>query len=102
MKYALIVVAVIVGLLLTMLVLGIFTHIFDNHERAGHFDIYSNSKVADSSVQSALYYKRHLLTGRLNGYDQDPNNPDRVLFSTDDIFHGTEGSWTFLYAGQSS
>jgi hypothetical protein len=102
MKYTLIVVAVIVGLLLTMLGLGIFTHIFDNHERAGHFDIYSNSKVPDSSVQSALYYKRHLLTGRLNGYYLDPNNPDRILFSSDDIFHGTKGSCgTFLYDGLS-
>jgi hypothetical protein len=53
-------------------------------------------------VQSALYYKRHLLTGRLNGYYLDPNNPDRILFSSDDIFHGTKGSCgTFLYDGLS-
>jgi hypothetical protein len=102
MKYALIVVAVIVGLVLTVLVLGIFTHVFDNHERAGHFDIYSNSKHADSSVQSALYYKRNQLTGRVNSYYLDPNNPDRILFSSDDIFHGPEAlCGTFLYDGQS-
>jgi hypothetical protein len=38
-KYVLIVAAVIVGVVLTMLVLTIFTHIFANHERAGQFDI---------------------------------------------------------------
>jgi hypothetical protein len=102
MKYALIVAAVIVGVVLTMLALAIFTHIFDNHERAGHFDIYSNPKVPDSSVSSALYYKQHRLSERLNGYSVDPNNPDRILFSSDDIFHGSEGlCGTFLYDGQS-
>ena len=102
MKYALIVVAVIVGLLLTMLALGIFTHVFDNRERAGHFDIYTNSKAPDSSVQSALYYKGHQVTGRVSSYSLDPNNPDRILFSSDDIFHGSEGlCGTFLYDGQS-
>jgi hypothetical protein len=102
MKYVLIVGAVIVGLVLTMLALGIFTHVFDNHERAGHFDIYTNSKAPDSSVQSALYYKRHQLTGRLNSYYLDPNNSDRILFSSDDIFHGAEAlCGTFLYDGQS-
>lgn len=102
MKYALIVAAVIVGLVFTMFVLTIFTHIFDNHERAGHFDIYTNPKVPDSSVQSALYYKWHLLTDRVNGYYLDPNSPDRILFSSDDVFHGTEGlCGTFLYDGQS-
>jgi hypothetical protein len=43
-KYVLIVAAVIVGVVLTMLVLTIFTHIFANHERAGQFDIYTNPK----------------------------------------------------------
>jgi hypothetical protein len=102
MKYVLIVAAVIVGVVLTMLVLTIFTHIFDNHERAGQFDIYTNPKVPDSSVHSALYYKRHRLTERLNSYSVDPNNVDRILFSSDDVFHGSEGlCGTFLYDGQS-
>ncbi|HXJ45445.1 MAG TPA: hypothetical protein VNK47_02130 [Candidatus Dormibacteraeota bacterium] len=103
MKYALIVVAVIGGIVLIMLVPAIFTHIFDNHERAGHFDIYSNPKVPDSSVSSALYYKRHRLSERLNGYSVDPNNPDRILFSSDDAFHGgDELCGTFVYDGQSN
>jgi hypothetical protein len=102
MKYVLIVSAVIVGVVLTMLVLTIFTHVFANHERAGRFDIYTNPKVPDSSVHSALYYKRHRLTEWLNSYSVDPNNADRILFSSDDVFHGSEGlCGTFLYDGQS-
>lgn len=102
MKYALIIAGVVVGLVLTLVVLGTFTHIFDNHERVGNFDIYSNPKIPDSSVQSALYYKRYLLAERLNDYSVDPNNADRILFSSDDVFHGAEGRCgTFLYDGRS-
>jgi hypothetical protein len=101
-KSILIVVAGVAGLVVAVVVLGIFTHVFDRHERVGHFDIYTNPKVPDSSVQSALYYKWHLLTDRLNGYDLDPNNLDRILFSSDDVFHGTEGlCGTYLYDGRS-
>jgi hypothetical protein len=102
MKYVLIVAAVIVGVVLTTFVLTIFTHVFDKHERAGQFDIYTNPKVPDSSIHSALYYKRHRLTEKLNSYSVDPNNADRILFSSDDVFHGSEGlCGTFLYDGQS-
>src|SRR5216683_2408568 len=101
MKYVLIVAAVIVGVVLTTFVLTIFTHVFDKHERAGQFDIYTNPKVPDSSIHSALY-KRHRLTEKLNSYSVDPNNADRILFSSDDVFHGSEGlCGTFLYDGQS-
>lgn len=100
-KYVLIVVAAAVGLMTTLVFLTMFTHIADKHERAGHFDIYSNPKVPYSSVQSALYYKRHLLSERLGGYSVDPNNPDRISFWSDDVFHGEGRCGTFLYDGQS-
>ncbi|MCU1316051.1 MAG: hypothetical protein JWN63_1373, partial [Candidatus Acidoferrum typicum] len=45
MKYILIVVAAAVGLMATVVFLTMFTHIADKHERAGHFDIYTNPKV---------------------------------------------------------
>jgi hypothetical protein len=100
-KYVLIVVAAAVGLMATLVFLTMFTHIADKHERAGHFDIYTKPKVADSSVQSALYYKRHLLSERLGGYSVDPNNPDRISFWSDDVFHGEGRCGTFLYDGRS-
>jgi hypothetical protein len=100
-KYVLIVVAAAVGLMATVVFLTMFTHIADKHERAGHFDIYTNPKVTDSSVQSALYYKRHLLSERLGSYSVDPNNPDRISFWSDDVFHGEGRCGTFLYDGQS-
>ncbi|MGB7846102.1 MAG: hypothetical protein WBL63_10840 [Candidatus Acidiferrum sp.] len=101
MKYVLIVVAAVAGLMATLVFLIMFTHIADKHERAGHFDIYTNPKVPDSSVQSALYYKRHLLSERLGGYSVDPNNPDRISFWSDDVFHGEGRCGTFLYDGRS-
>jgi hypothetical protein len=94
-----VVVALVLGLIISAVFLAIFTHLFDNHERVGHFDIYTNPKVPDSSVHSALYYRRRRLTERLNGYHVDPNNPDRILFSSDD--DGREGPCgSFLYDGR--
>jgi hypothetical protein len=51
-----------------------------------------------SSVHSTLFYKRHRLTETLNGYYVDPNNPDRILFSSDSY---DSPCGTFLYEGQS-
>ena len=102
MKYTLIFVAGVTALLVTLLVFSIFTHLFDNRTRSGHFDIYATPKTADSVVLSALYYKHHLVTERLNDYSLDPSNPDRILFSSDDVFHGARGlCGTFLYDGRS-
>lgn len=42
------------------------------------------------------------MTERLNSYGVDPNNPDRILFSSDDVFHGHDGlCGSFLYDGRS-
>jgi hypothetical protein len=102
MKKILIFVAGITALLVTLLVLTTFTHLFHNRTRSGQFEIYTTPKAADSVVLSALYHKRHLLTERLSDYSLDPNNPDRILFASDDVFHGAEGlCGTFLYDGQS-
>ena len=49
--------AVVLGLIVSVVLLATVTHVFENHERVGHFDTYRNAKVADSSVRSALYYK---------------------------------------------
>jgi hypothetical protein len=101
-KYILIFVAGVTALLVTVLVLSTFTHFFDNRTRSGHFDIYTTPKTPDSVVFSVLYYKRHLLTDRLNDYSLDPNSPDRILFASDNVFHGARGiCGTFLFDGQS-
>ncbi len=101
MKYILSGIGGVVGLLVVLIMMGIFTHIFDNRTRVGHFDVYTQSKVADSHVFSYLYYKRHLLTEYPDSYSIDLNNPDRILFSSHDTFHGPEGlCGTFLYDGQ--
>jgi hypothetical protein len=102
MKKMLIFVAGVMALLLTLLVLSTFTRLFEKRTRSGQFNIYTTPKTADSVVLSALYYKRYLLTDKLSGYSLDPNNPDRILFASDDVFHGAEGlCGTFLYDGQS-
>jgi|tagenome__1003787_1003787.scaffolds.fasta_scaffold20773502_2 hypothetical protein len=102
MKLFLIIGAAVVVLVLTFIGIGVFTPLLDNHTQVGHFDVYTGSKQADSSVQSTLYYKHHLLTRRLNNYSLDPNDPDRILFSSDDIFHGVDGACgTLLYDGRS-
>ena len=37
----------------------------------------------------------------MNEYAVDPNNPDRIIFSSDDIYHGNESvCGTFLYNGE--
>jgi hypothetical protein len=91
-------VAAVLGLIVSAVLLATFTHVFENHERVGHFDVYRNPKAADSSVHSTLYYKRHRLTETLNGYYVDPNNPDRILFSSDSY---DSPCGTFLYEGKS-
>jgi hypothetical protein len=96
-KYLLIVVAAAAGLVATLVSLAIFTHIFDDHERVGHFDIYRTPKAADSSVHSELYYKRHRISERLDGYSIDPNSPDRIVFFSDDHFSGEGRCGEFLY-----
>src|SRR3954454_5137117 len=102
MKLFLIIGAAVVVLVLTFIGIGVFTPLLDNHTQVGHFDVYTGSKQADSSVQSTLYYKHHLLTRRLTNYSLDPNNPDRILFSSDDISHGVDGACgTLLYDGRS-
>ena len=100
MKYFVIVAATAVGLVATLVFLAIFTHIFDNHERVGHFDIYTTPKTADSSVHSELYYKRHRISERLDGYSLDPNSPDRIEFFSDDRFSGEGRCGDFLYDGR--
>jgi hypothetical protein len=84
MKPVQVVLALVLGLIVSAVFLAILTHLFDNHEGAGHFDVYTNPKVPDSLVHSALYYKQHRLTERRNSYHVDPNSPDRILFSSDD------------------
>jgi len=101
LKYALIVAAGLFGLVAMLVCLAVFTHVFDNHRREGHFDVYSNPKTVDSSVHSSLYYGRHRLSQELGGAAVDPNDPDRILFSSDDIYHGKGQCGTFLYNGQS-
>src|SRR5437868_10356611 len=54
MKYLLITAAVIVGLVLIVVGLAVFTHFFDHHERVGHFDVYCGQKTADSTPHCAL------------------------------------------------
>lgn len=100
MKYFLIAVAGVVGLVATLVSLAIFTHIFDDHERVGHFDIYTTPKTADSAVYRELYYKRHQISERLGGYSVDPNSPDRIEFFSDDRFSGEGRCGDFLYDGR--
>jgi len=102
MKYLLIFAAVIAGLVSILIGLTVFTHVFENHERVGNFHVYWDQKHADSTPHSSLYYKRHLLTTRVTGYELDPNDPDRISFSSDDIFHGVNAACgTLLYDGRS-
>ena len=54
MKPVQVVVALVLGLIVSAVFLAISTHWFDNHERVGHFDVYTNPKVPDSSVHSTL------------------------------------------------
>jgi hypothetical protein len=100
-KYVLIVVAAVVGLVALLLFLTVSTHIFDDHRRVGHFDVYyASSKTADGSGRLAIYYKRHQLSDKLSGYSIDPNNPDRISYWSDDIARSRERCGTFLYDGR--
>lgn len=101
MKKILIASAVTVAIVVTIVQIVGFLHLGNKHERAGHFDIYTTPKAAGQHVSSALYYSRHRLTDYLNEYAVDPNNPDRIIFSSDDVYHGNESvCGTFLYDGE--
>lgn len=101
MKRILIAAAAAVAIVIAVVQIADFIHFGDKHERAGHFDIYTTPKAADQHVSSALYYSRHRLTGYLNEYAVDPNNPNRIIFSSDDIYHRNESvCGTFLYNGE--
>jgi hypothetical protein len=102
MKHALIG-AVIVVAVVALLSLAEFTHFGERHERVGHFDVYTNNKIADMSVSSALYYKWHRLTDHVNSYALDPHDPDRILFTSSSVSHSTDERipcGTFLYVGR--
>jgi hypothetical protein len=104
MKYLLRIAAVVLAIMVALVILATFTHFGDRRERVGHFDVYTSPRVPDSSARSALYYKRHLLTENVNSYALDPNNPDRILFTSSDVFHGIDiriPCGTFLYEGRS-
>jgi hypothetical protein len=100
-KKILIAAAAAIIIVVAMVEVASFFHFGDKHVRAGRFDIYTTPKAADQQVSSALYYSRHRLTDSLNEYAVDPNNPDRIIFSSDDIYHRNESvCGTFLYNGE--
>lgn len=102
MKKALIAAAVTIAIVVVAVQIAEFFRFFDKHDRAGRFDIYTSPKASDQHVSSALYYSRHRLTNYLNDYSVDPNNPDRIIFSSDDIYDSKESiCGTFLYNGES-
>src|SRR3954470_3617086 len=92
------------GAFAVLVAIAMVTHLGQQRNRDGHFDVYSKGKsVSDMSVSSDLYYRRRRLTDRLNRYAVDPNDPDRVVFSSDDAFHGAKsGAGTFLYDGNTN
>lgn len=102
MKRILITAAVAIAIVVAVVQIADFFHVGDKHERTGHFDIYTSSKaVPDLSVSSALYDSRRRLTDHLTAYSVDPNNPDRIIFSSDDVYHAKESvCGTFYYDRQ--
>lgn len=81
-----------------LVVITKLTHFGERHVRAGNFDVYTSGKFPDSSVSWSLYYGRRKLTDYLGGYAVDPNNADRIVFSSDDKYNGNKSvCGTFLY-----
>ena len=91
-----------VGTIAALVIVAERMHFGERHVRAGNFDVYaSRGTLPDTHTSSSLYYGRQELTDYLNGYAVDPNNADRIVFSSDDHYNGDKSvCGTFLYDGK--